>query len=214
MVFENTNLCMIIFIIMALVYLLNNNNKDSELHENFDNDNIDNDNIEYFEEALDKVIDSDNDNENNNDKKSKDHIKKWNDEFKYRDADQENVIPTSNKTATYADFTSDGKNHYNNLTHFDSADLLPKPDKDQPDDDGWKYKHGANWDESNPQIAQVEGNAWLNERKFLGMYTTGSTLRNATHDFRKDIPNPQMVVSPWNNTTILPDSNNKGLCTL
>jgi hypothetical protein len=204
---------MILFMVVALIYLLNNNNKENTEQENSSPENFNNDQIEYFEDALDNVIQSDNKPIKGN-KKSTDHIQNWENEFQYRDADQENIQPQVAKEATYADFTSDGKNYYNNLTHFDSADLLPKPDKEQPDDNGWTYKHGANWDESNPQISQVEGNAWLNERKFLGNYTTGSSLRNATHDFRRDIPNPQMVVSPWNNTTILPDSNSKGLCTL
>ena len=81
-------------------------------------------------------------------------------------------------------------------------------------DEGWEYKFGTNWDESNPQIAKVDGNAWLNERKFLGIYSVASSLRNATHDLRRDVPNPQMVVSPWNNTTIMPDANSKGLNTM
>ena len=204
MVFENTKLCLILFMVAALIYLLNNKNDKMET-------TCDDNEIENFEDVLDHVIESDNTPKN---KQKNDHIQKWEDEFQYKDADQENILPQGSKDELYADFTSDGKNHKNNLTSFDSADLLPNPDKEQPDDNGWTYKHGANWDESNPQIAQVDGNAWLNERKFLGNYTTGSSLRNATHDFRKDVPNPQMVVSPWNNTTILPDSNSKGLCTL
>lgn len=46
----------------------------------------------------------------------------------------------------------------------------------------------------------------------MGVNTVGSTLRNGTHDIRGDIPNPKMNVSPWNNSTIEPDTNIKGIC--
>jgi hypothetical protein len=39
----------------------------------------------------------------------------------------------------------------------------------------------------------------------LGMNTVGNSLRNASHDLRSEIPNPQAQVSPWNQTTIGPD---------
>lgn len=143
-------------------------------------------------------------------------ITEWDTEFTPKSVASKETKPVSSNDE-YADFTSNNKNLNNNLTHFDSADLLPKPDSataKYPSDEGWQYKKGANWDESNPQIKEVEGNAWLNERKFMGIYSTASSLRNATHDIRRDIPNPQMTVSPWQNTTILPDSNSKGLCSL
>ncbi len=39
----------------------------------------------------------------------------------------------------------------------------------------------------------------------LGMNTVGNSLRNASHDLRSELPNPQAQVSPWNQTTIGPD---------
>jgi hypothetical protein len=106
-----------------------------------------------------------------------------------------------------ADFKegTNGHEKWNNNTQWSASDLLPNRDSSSTE---------YNWDESNPQIKQIEGNAWLNERKFMGMYSVASSLRNATHDIRRDIPNPQMTVSPWNNSTILPDTNSKGLCSL
>jgi hypothetical protein len=155
----------------------------------FDNDNNNND-------ILDNVIGEKNINKENNSNKQ-----------------QKNITPHIQQD--YAGFTHKNENFNNGLEHFDSADLLPKLDGENTiNDDGWTIKNNKGWDESNPQIKLVEGNAWLNERKFLGISTVGSSLRNATHDIRRDIPNPQMVVSPWNNTTMVPDTNNKGLCTL
>lgn len=211
----SSKLLISLFIVVALFYILNNNtdiipNEGSLVVENSqaldDEVVLDNVHNEYTKQ-----------NEQTASTEASDPISAWDTEFSYKDVNADQVQSTGETTTTYADFTSDGKNYYNNLTHFDSADLLPKPDSERtqyPSEDGWTYKHGANWDESNPQIKQVEGNAWLNERKFLGMYSVASTLRNATHDLRRDIPNPQMTVGPWNNTTILPDSNSKGLCTL
>jgi FtsZ-interacting cell division protein ZipA len=46
----------------------------------------------------------------------------------------------------------------------------------------------------------------------LGRNTIMSSLKNATHDIRGDIPNPRINVSPWNNSTIEPDTNLKGFC--
>jgi hypothetical protein len=39
----------------------------------------------------------------------------------------------------------------------------------------------------------------------IGINTTGQSLRNANQQIRSDPPNPQMKVSPWNQTTIEPD---------
>lgn len=207
MVFKNTKLCMILFMIAALIYLLNN----KKLNQVDESTEVDDSNQENFDNALNNVIESyENTDDNTDDNSTNEEEVSSSDNVNLNN--QTNVQGNELQNENHADFTSDGKNYYNNLTNFDSADLLPNPDNESNDDEGWKYKHGANWDESNPQIKQVEGNAWLNERKFLGTSTVGSSLRNATHDIRKDVPNPQMVVSPWNNTTILPDSNSKGLC--
>jgi hypothetical protein len=39
----------------------------------------------------------------------------------------------------------------------------------------------------------------------IGINTIGSTLKNANLQERSEPPNPQMHVSPWNNSTIEPD---------
>ena len=39
----------------------------------------------------------------------------------------------------------------------------------------------------------------------IGINTVGSTLKNANLQERSEPPNPQMHVSPWNNSTIEPD---------
>lgn len=196
-----------VLIILILLYLTKCfpfNKKDKEVSEGYDN--VD----KKYDSALNTIVDYDNvDNEYD---QSLNNIVGDEDCDKIK-KQQHNINSENSNNQVNADFTSDGQKYNNNLTHIDSSDYLPDKNK-KVKDKGWEYKFGSTWDESNPQIAKVDGNAWLNERKFLGIYSVASSLRNATHDLRRDVPNPQMVVSPWNNTTIMPDLNNKGLHTL
>ena len=47
---------------------------------------------------------------------------------------------------------------------------------------------------------------FLNAGYLIGIDSVGSSLRNANQQVRSEPPNPQLMVSPWNNTTIEPDS--------
>jgi hypothetical protein len=60
---------------------------------------------------------------------------------------------------------------------------------------------------------RIQGTQLIHPKVHMGINTVGSTLRNGTHDLRGDIPNPKINVSPWNNSTIEPDTNIKGICT-
>jgi hypothetical protein len=74
-------------------------------------------------------------------------------------------------------------------------------------------------DAANSKWAQVNpaGQGELKNQNFLtagyhtGINTVGTTLRNANRQLRSDPPNPQVKVSPWNQTTILPDLNRRPL---
>ena len=63
------------------------------------------------------------------------------------------------------------------------------------------------WAQVNPS-----GTGTLKDRNFLqsghhiGINTVSQSLRNANYDIRSDIPNPQVAVSPWMNTTIPADA--------
>ena len=60
-----------------------------------------------------------------------------------------------------------------------------------------------NWSEFSPQ--NLQGRNFLNSTKFMGIDTVGSSLKNPSYDLRSEPPNPMQVISPWNNTTIMPD---------
>lgn len=72
--------------------------------------------------------------------------------------------------------------------------------------------NSSTWAQVNPQ-----GSGSLKDKNFLssayhsGVDTIGSTLRNANLQLRSDPPNPQVVVSPWMQTTIQPDTNRRPL---
>jgi hypothetical protein len=69
----------------------------------------------------------------------------------------------------------------------------------------------------NTKWAQVNpsGQGQLMDRNFLdaghhvGINTVGQTLRNANYNVRSEIPNPQIKVSPWMQSTIDPDIGRK-----
>jgi hypothetical protein len=45
-----------------------------------------------------------------------------------------------------------------------------------------------------------------------GINTTGNTNKNASYDmYRENIPNPKIVISPWNNSSYDPAPSN-GVC--
>lgn len=72
--------------------------------------------------------------------------------------------------------------------------------------------NSSTWAQVNPQ-----GSGSLKDKNFLqsgfhsGIDTIGSSLRNSNLQLRSEPPNPQVVVSPWMQTTIQPDTNRRAL---
>jgi len=64
----------------------------------------------------------------------------------------------------------------------------------------------SKWAAVNPMgSGDISGKNFLSAGALIGVNTVGQSLRNANHDLRSDPPNPQVIVSPWLNTTISPD---------
>jgi hypothetical protein len=72
------------------------------------------------------------------------------------------------------------------------SDLLPSDNNS-----GWGLKPMGGGD--------FMGVNFLNAGYLIGVDTIGSSLRNANLQVRSEPPNPQLIVSPWMNTTIEPD---------
>lgn len=84
---------------------------------------------------------------------------------------------------------------------FVATSLLPKPSVPGQD----------SWDIGAPQDVLATQN-FLSATQQMGVSTVLGSLRNASRDIRDNIPNPINVVSPFNQTTILPDLQRKSLC--
>jgi hypothetical protein len=64
----------------------------------------------------------------------------------------------------------------------------------------------SKWAAVNPMgSGDISGKNFLSAGALIGVNTVGQSLRNANHDLRSDPPCPQVVVSPWLQTTISPD---------
>ena len=96
--------------------------------------------------------------------------------------------------------TVDFKNQ--NMDNYNARDFLPREVNDE-------------WFETDFSLAkyQLNDDKLINTEKYIiGINTVGQSLKNASWDIRGTIPNPKMIVSPWNNSTYEPDFNLKPLC--
>lgn len=65
------------------------------------------------------------------------------------------------------------------------------------------------WSESNPSAGSLKDRNFLQSGNLIGINTVGSTMRNSNLQIRSEPPCPQVLVSPWNQTTIMPDLGRK-----
>jgi hypothetical protein len=94
---------------------------------------------------------------------------------------------------------ANGKNYQTNFNMnyqpTTSQDLLPKDNNNT-------------WAELNPTgSGSLQNVQFLNPSVHLGVNSQGQSRRNANYQIRSDIPNPQVQVSPWGQSTIEPDTN-------
>lgn len=80
------------------------------------------------------------------------------------------------------------------------SDLLPKD------------AANSKWAELNPAgQGDMQDQNFLNAGYLVGINTVGSSLRNPNLQLRSEPPNPQVPVSPWMQSTIQPDLNQRPL---
>ena len=89
----------------------------------------------------------------------------------------------------------------NKATKFKASDYLPKD----------VNKKWWNTDFSVAKNKVNNKNLIPTQNYITGVNTVASSLRLANHDLRARPANPQIVVSPWLNTTVAPDHNTKPL---
>jgi hypothetical protein len=90
-------------------------------------------------------------------------------------------------------------------------DCFPK-DKLTADDLLPKDAANSKWAQVNPAgQGDLKDKNFLNAGFHVGINTVGTSLRNANLSIRSEPPNPQVKVSPWNQTTIEADLNRRPL---
>lgn len=104
------------------------------------------------------------------------------------------TIDTSNQRANEVSSCSD------NAPSFVSSSLLPKP----------STTGQRSWNVNAPENVLASQN-FLSASQQIGVNTILGSTRNSSYDIRSNIPNPISVVSPWMNTSILPDLERKPL---
>ena len=73
-------------------------------------------------------------------------------------------------------------------------DLLPKGAAD------------SRWAQANPNgQGDIKDQNFLTAGYHVGINTVGSSMKNANRQLRSEPPNPQLIVSPWNQASIEPD---------
>jgi hypothetical protein len=85
---------------------------------------------------------------------------------------------------------------YQELT---AEDLLPHNDM-------------AHWADIYPNgVGQLQNKNFLHSGHHVGINTVGQSLKNANQQIRSEPPNPQLLVSPWLNSSYGPDLTRKSL---
>ena len=98
------------------------------------------------------------------------------------------------------------KNKYSKRTPDDIKDLFNLEAMLPQEDEGWFDTVPIN------NTKKIRGTHLIHPKIHMGTNTVGNSRKNGTHDIRGDIPNPKISVAPWNNSTIEPDPNARGLC--
>lgn len=115
-------------------------------------------------------------------------------------ADNEDVQP-NNEGENLAEYTSRNNDNNRKPTDeelYDVQALLPQ--EENPD-----------WFDVMPEPISCKNRHLINISRPMGINTIGTSNKNANYDIRGTIPNPKHVVSPFLNSSIEPDLNNKGL---
>ena len=118
-------------------------------------------------------------------------------------------ITGSNSDKSYAEI-----NKNDNLGMQDPSDISKSITEKEitrllPDDLLPKFSDDNSWAEL--QNNADDANNLLDAGHHFGINTVGTSLRNANYSLRSEYPNPRVQVSPWQQSTIEPDTFRKAL---
>lgn len=123
-------------------------------------------------------------------------------------------FPSETKSQTNGELVGEGNQaEFSNnpaVQQLRQAACFPKemltPEELKPQD------NSSLWAQVNPAgEGSLKGRSFLQAGHNIGINTVGQTMRNANLQLRSEPPNPQVSVSPWNQTTIEPDTARKPL---
>ncbi len=147
--------------------------------------------------------------------------------------DNETISPSDPTADNHGKFSDYGKKKQINLKNMEEAYYSDEHDsrdfsykkkafvrksskdiKDQFDVDKLlPQEEELEWfDDPLRKTKKINGHNWIHPKNHMGVNTVGSSMRNATHDIRGDVPCPKVYTSVWNESTIEPDHNIKGIC--
>ncbi len=118
--------------------------------------------------------------------------------------DNDKFLPIDESNGGFAVFKSKGRAPCGSNQNCEPEDLFDV-DKYLP------QEVNDDWFEVQPEPISVKNRHLINITKPIGVNTIGTSLRNASWDIRGAPANPKMVVSPWLQSSIEPDTNLKPL---
>ena len=189
-------LCIILFVVCAVIYLLDNYNTveyltglDSKLTAE-----------QIAKEFSDKTGYTP---QNNVVEKPSSYLSGFDlNETSKQQRDQMATLAPNSTDDQLIDFFGKQMAEKNKQTDFNVTDFLPKELNDE-----W-----FNTDLSKAQ-SQMDASTLIDVSTFCqGVDTIGQSLKNPSYDIRGNIPNPKMAVSPFLNSSYEPDTNIKSWC--
>lgn len=93
----------------------------------------------------------------------------------------------------------------------DSREFPPYPNTELNSNDLLPKENSKMFSEIHPNGEGPLDRNFLTSTHYIGVNTVGQSLKNSNQQIRSEPPNPQVPVSPWNNTTITPDINRRQL---
>lgn len=106
----------------------------------------------------------------------------------------------------------------NDETHGGLAPYRPGKKRQLSEEDIFRagdylpQEKNKDWFDTPPEPISVKNRHLINVTRPVGVNTIGTSLKNPSYDIRGTVPCPKFVVSPWLQSSIEPDTNNKGLC--
>ena len=175
--------------------------------------------VRQYENMVDYGNGEEDENEGNGDDENQDVQENFEvrmnkkDENKKRFSEAQNFPPESRRPMN-GDLVGEGNQaEFSNnpaVQQLRQAACFPKemltPEELKPQD------NSSLWAQVNPAgEGSLKGRSFLQAGHNIGINTVGQTMRNANLQIRSEPPNPQVSVSPWNQTTIEPDTARKPL---